>query len=166
MMRSAGSGNEAGMAGSCGNDGLTIRKMVRADLTQVAAIEQVSIQSPWSEKSFAESIESPLYLFVVAQEDERVLGYVGAQLSFEDAEITSVAVDPQARGRGIGRALMRALAKEAKKRGAEQIFLEVRESNAPAIALYLTEGYEQLAVKKNFYRFPTENGLFMRKGLL
>ena len=81
-----------------------IRPMQEKDLDAVAAIEAACIQQPWSRKSFAESLEKEYSLFLVAEEEEEVSGYIGLYLTYEDAEITGIAVLPEKRRRKRKRA--------------------------------------------------------------
>ena len=114
---------------------MIIRRMTLDDVKKVAEIEKECFSLPWSEASFEDSLAREDTVFLVC-EDTEVVGYVGMYLSFEEGEITNVAVTPSYRKRGCGNLLMEAIAKEAKERAAQCIFLEVRVSNAPAISLY------------------------------
>ena len=116
---------------------------------------------PWSEKAFMDSLSQKEALFLVAEEEDRVLGYIGIYLSFEEGEITNVSVDSSSRNKGVGSELVEQLKKEAQARGTEKIFLEVRVSNEPAIRLYEKQGFEQVGCRKNFYEKPREDAWVM-----
>ena len=139
-----------------------IQKMTSAHLTEVAKLETECFSSPWSENALAAELENENSHFLVAVSGT-VLGYIGVQEICGEAYITNVAVFGQHRKSGIGRALLNEACAGAKSRGCEFITLEVRESNAPAIRLYETEGFEKVGVRKNFYSSPTENGLIYTK---
>ena len=134
-----------------------------AHVPQIAALEKATFSFPWDEASILAELDNPLALWLVVVEDEKVLGYVGSQTVFEDADILNVAVLPAARRRGIAEALMTALESRLSERGAERITLEVRASNAPAIALYRKLGYAQVGLRKNYYEKPREDAMILQK---
>ncbi|MBO5258819.1 MAG: ribosomal protein S18-alanine N-acetyltransferase [Agathobacter sp.] len=140
---------------------MLIRKMEARDVSGVARIEQENFSMPWSEKAFMDSLSQEEALFLVAEEEDRVLGYIGICLSFEEGEITNVSVDSSSRNKGVGSELVEQLKKEAQARGTEKIFLEVRVSNEPAIRLYEKQGFEQVGCRKNFYEKPREDAWVM-----
>ena len=137
--------------------------MRESHVAQIAALEEATFSLPWDEASIRAELDNPLALWLVWVEDEQVLGYVGSQTVFEDADILNVAVLPTARRRGIAEALMTALESRLSERGAERITLEVRASNAPAIALYRKLGYAQVGLRKNYYEKPREDALILQK---
>lgn len=143
---------------------MIIRRMTLDDVKKVAEIEKECFSLPWSEASFEDSLAREDTVFLVC-EDTEVVGYVGMYLSFEEGEITNVAVTPSYRKRGCGNLLMEAIAKEAKERAAQCIILEVRVSNAPAISLYKKHGFEEIGIRKNFYEHPTEDAIIMKVGI-
>jgi ribosomal-protein-alanine N-acetyltransferase len=135
----------------------------KAHLDEVVRIERESFTDPWSEQAFLGMIDSPLAHFIVGvAEDERVLGYAAATSAWEDGEILNVAVDPPARGRGVGGLLLDSAIAALKDQLVRNVFLEVRESNAAAIALYSSRGFARLSTRANYYRRPVENALVMR----
>ena len=143
---------------------MIIRRMTLDDVKKVAEIEKECFSLPWSEASFEDSLAREDTVFLVC-EDTEVVGYVGMYLSFEEGEITNVAVTPSYRKRGCSNLLMEAIAKEAKERAAQCIILEVRVSNAPAISLYKKHGFEEIGIRKNFYEHPTEDAIIMKVGI-
>ena len=102
-------------------------------------------------------------MWLVAEEDGRVAGYIGSQTVCEESDMMNVAVHPDFRRRGIGEALVKALETELRARGSHCLTLEVRASNAPAIALYEKLGFSQAGLRKNYYRDPKEDALILRK---
>ena len=143
---------------------VTIRLMTTSDLDDVMAIEQVSYPSPWKREHFLQEIHSPLSFPSVAVIGTRVAGYVCLMSLFEEAQITNIAVAPQQRGRGVARLLMDRAICIAREKGAENLVLEVRESNSAAIALYEGYGFVRYFVRKGYYE-GKEDALLMEKPL-
>ena len=130
---------------------------------QIAEIEKLCFSAPWSEEGIREELSNENSHFLAAVCGEKVLGYIGAQEICGEAYIANVAVHPEYRRMGLGERLISEAAEGAKTRLCEFITLEVRKSNAPAIALYRKEGYNIAGERKNFYSDPVENGLIMTK---
>lgn len=143
---------------------MIIRRMTFEDVKSVAQIEAECFSMPWSENSFEDSLAREDTVFLVCV-DEGVVGYIGMYLSFEEGEITNVAVTPSYRQRGCGNLLIEAVKKEAKARNAECVILEVRVSNEPAISLYKKNGFEEIGIRKNFYEHPKEDAIIMKVGI-
>ena len=137
--------------------------MTSAHVAQIAAIEKLCFSDPWSENSVASELENRLSLWLVALDGDTVAGYVGSQSVLDEADMMNVAVHPDYRRQGIGRDLVLALADTLKEKGIKGLMLEVRQSNAPAIALYEQLGFCQVGLRPNYYRNPKENALIMRK---
>ena len=95
------------------------------------------------------------------KEKEKILGYVGMYICFEEGEITNVAVLKDAQNSGIGKCLLEKAFEEAFVLGVERVVLEVRVSNEPAIHLYQKMGFENVGTRKNFYDFPKEDAFIM-----
>lgn len=140
----------------------TIIPMNKSHISAVANIEKVCFASPWTEEGIAEELENPLAHFLVAVGEE-VMGYIGVHEICGEGSITNVAVLPNFRCNGIGKALVSAAINGAKERNCEFITLEVRKSNFPAISLYSSLGFEQVGLRKNFYSSPTEDAVLMTK---
>lgn len=137
--------------------------MTSCHVPQVAALEKECFSDPWSQRSVASELENPLALWLVWEEDGQVLGYVGSQTVLDETDMMNVAVSAQARRRGIAQALVEALVIQLKQRGSRCLTLEVRASNAPAIALYGKLGFRQVGRRPNYYSHPKEDGLILRK---
>lgn len=141
-------------------------KIVRAakeHLESIVRIERESFSDPWSEEAFLGMVDSPLAVFLVALGDDGdVTGYSAATAVWENGEILNVAVERGSRGKGIGGKLLDAAVSALRDQLVQSIFLEVRESNAAAIALYKSRGFAQLSVRRSYYRHPVENALVMR----
>ena len=142
---------------------MEIKEMAQEDLAQVSEIESQIFSLPWSEKAFEESLKNTNTLYIVAKEKEEVLGYIGMYISFQEGNITTVAVNPNYRRKKIGQNLIREILERAKQIGVTDVILEVRETNAAAICLYEKMGFEEAGIRKNFYEKPLENAIIMWK---
>lgn len=140
---------------------LEIKKMLSEDAAEVAAIERMIFSQPWSEKGFLDSLESPDTLYLVVKVQGVIVGYCGLLQSFEEADITNVAVHPEWRGRGIAYQMLQTLMEQGKTRGIERYTLEVRVSNASAIHVYEKLGFTSVGIRKNFYDMPREDAMIM-----
>ncbi len=142
---------------------MNIVTMQQCHVPAIAQLESICFSCPWSENSVASELTNALSLWLVAEEDGRVAGYIGSQTVCEESDMMNVAVHPDFRRRGIGEALVKALETELRARGSHCLTLEVRASNAPAIALYEKLGFSQVGLRKNYYRDPKEDALILRK---
>ena len=156
-------------------DTRTIRRCMPADLERVEAIERASFADPWSFETFSDALSLRHLRFLVAEESPRggaaeggepsVVGYVVALVMADEGEIADVAVLPAAKRRGIGRALLERMSAELAEEGVHALFLEVRESNAAARALYSALGFAEVGRRPAYYRHPSEDALLLRRDL-
>lgn len=142
---------------------MIITRMNESHVAQVAALEKMCFSDPWSENSVASELNNPLSLWLIAEENQAVCGYVGSQTVLDETDMMNIAVHPDCRRRGVAAALITELVHQLRERGSHILRLEVRESNAPAIALYEAMGFTQLGLRKNYYRNPRENALILGK---
>ena len=142
---------------------MMITKMTAAHVSQVAQLEKLCFSDPWSENSVASELSNKLSYWLVALEGERVAGYVGSQTVMGETDMMNIAVHPDFRRRGIAEALVEALVEGLKEIESHCLTLEVRASNIPAIALYEKLGFNQIGLRKNYYRNPREDALILRK---
>lgn len=140
----------------------SLRTVADADLRAIAAIERAVFSDPWSEASFAGLLGAPRVRMTVADVDDRVAGYSILMLAPPDADLANLAVAPWARGRGLGRALLEHAIDEARALGVEHVYLEVRPSNARALALYEGVGFRAVGVRRRYYRAPVEDARVLR----
>ena len=138
---------------------MNITEMQEKHLPALAELEKQCFHAPWSEKMLREELGGGIVL--VAEQDGEVQGYVGCQTVLDEGYITNVAVSPDFRRRGAARRLIAELIARAKEKVLAFVTLEVRESNAPAIALYTGAGFAPVGKRKNFYSNPTENAVLM-----
>ena len=138
-----------------------IEKMRPEHIKEVAEIERRIFTLPWSEQGFLSSLQSEDTLYLVVRKEGRVAGYCGLLQSFDEADITNVAVAEEARGAGIGFAMLSELMRLGKERGIARYTLEVRASNAAALHLYEKLGFQSAGIRKNFYDRPKEDAVIM-----
>ena len=137
--------------------------MNKDHVSQIARLEAQCFSDPWSEKSIASELENPLSLWLVAEENGQVFGYVGSQTVLDESDMMNVAVDPGFRRQGVARTLIETLIAELAKMGSRCLRLEVRVSNENARALYARMGFRQLGLRKNYYHNPKEDALILGK---
>lgn len=138
-------------------------QMLPVHVLQVSQLEEQCFSMPWSRQAFASELSNPLSLWFVAVEGQTVAGYVGSQSVMGEADMMNLAVSPNYRRQGIGERLIQTLIAELKIRGTSCLTLEVRASNAPAIALYKKMGFSQVGCRPNYYSAPKEDALILRK---
>ena len=142
---------------------MTILTMNDKHVAAVAALEKICFSDPWSVNSVASELHNKLALWLVAEEEGEVAGYIGSQTVMDETDMMNVAVHPDHRRKGIAEALVLSLVEELKQKGSRCLTLEVRASNLPAIALYEKLGFSQIGRRKNYYRNPREDALILRK---
>ncbi len=135
--------------------------MTQADADAVAELEQKCFAMPWSRADFFREFQNELATYVVGELEKRIVAYAGAWVSFDQAEVMHIAVEPELRGQGIGTLLFSELVKAVKKRGATSITLEVRPSNVAAIKLYENFGLKSVGRRKGYYLDNGEDALIM-----
>lgn len=140
---------------------MIVRKMEAADCEEVAKIESEVFSEPWSEQSFLSEVEIPNHVYLVAEEDENILGYCGLWEVAGEGQITNVCVAPDHRGKNVATEMLQELLSEAEKLDVEATTLEVRVSNEPAIKLYEKLGFEDAGIRKGFYSHPKEDAMIM-----
>lgn len=140
-----------------------IIKMEERHVQQVAQLEKECFSAPWSLASITRELSDPLSYWLVAECDGEVVGYVGSQTVLGEADMMNIAVSKAFRRRGIAQQLVEALVSALKERGAYQLTLEVRASNAAANALYAKLGFYEIGRRPNYYTNPREDALILRK---
>ena len=142
---------------------MRIESMNSSHVAQIAQLEKICFSDPWSEKSVASELDNKLAFWLVAIEGDTVAGYIGSQTVMDETDMMNVAVHPDFRRQGIAEALITGLVEHLKTIGSRCLTLEVRASNAPAIALYEKLGFSEIGRRKNYYRNPREDALILRK---
>ena len=135
--------------------------MTAEHIPQIAALEKTCFSHPWSEELLRQALWNEAAAIVVAEgEDGTVLGYAGVSTVLDEGYIDNVAVDPRFRRQGVADELVAALARFGRAKLAF-LTLEVRASNAPAIALYAKHGSQEAGRRKHYYDDPKEDAIIM-----
>ena len=142
---------------------MIIEVMNAAHVSQITELEKICFSDPWSERSIASELDNKLAFWLAALEGETVAGYIGSQTVMDETDMMNVAVHPDFRRQGIAEALVKGLVENLKKMGSHCLTLEVRASNAPAIALYEKLDFHEIGRRRNYYRNPREDALILRK---
>lgn len=142
-------------------DFLNFREMAPEDADDVEIVEKACFAIPWSRESFWKEASNENTLYLLALDGERVIGYAGCWISFEECQVTNVAVLPEYRGRQVGTKLFGALIEAVKEKGVTAMTLEVRPSNAPARALYARYGFKDAGRRPHYYQDDGEDAIIM-----
>lgn len=141
--------------------GYEIQEMQPEDVREVAALEGQIFSMPWSEAGFLSSLQSEDTLYLTVRKCGQLVAYCGLLQSFEEADITNVAVAESCRGRGIASKMLGDLMERGALRGIQRYTLEVRVGNASAIHVYEKLGFYSVGIRKNFYDRPKEDAMIM-----
>jgi ribosomal-protein-alanine N-acetyltransferase len=143
-----------------------LRPMTEADLPRIHRIELASYEYPWSQGNFADSLSAGYSMWVREAEGE-IIGYYALMAAAGEAHLLNLTIAPVWRRHGLGRDLLEHCLARACDHRAVSLFLEVRTSNAAAIALYHSSGFVDLAVRRGYYpaREGREDALIMKKDL-
>ena len=142
---------------------MEIRLMEKADIVQLAELEKQCFSDPWSVSAFEYELQNPLSLWLVAAEGDTVAGYVGTQTVIDESDMMNIAVHPDFRRQKIAENLILRLIRMLDERQSKSLTLEVRVSNAAAIALYDKLGFVQVGRRPGYYRNPREDAHILRK---
>lgn len=143
---------------------MIIRAWELADVERINQIEQASFSDPWSKDALVGVTKAFNFCGLVIEENGVVVGYIGASSVLDEGEILLVAVDGAFRGKGYGKMLVNSLLKAFGENGVKKVFLEVRKSNAPAIACYEKCGFSKIAERARYYR-DGEDAIIMEASL-
>ena len=116
---------------------------------------------PWSKEAFAQEITNPMAKYVVAEMDNKVIGFAGLWTIVDEGHITNIAVHPDYRGKGIGSKLVKSLIDNSKDWYINDLTLEVRYSNKIAQNLYKKYGFIEEGIRKNYYADNKEDAVIM-----
>ncbi|CAB4541166.1 MAG: tRNA (adenosine(37)-N6)-threonylcarbamoyltransferase complex transferase subunit TsaD [Actinobacteria bacterium] len=143
---------------------MELKLLTQLDLPAIMQLENALFESEaWSEKTMRSELDAP-HSYYIGLFEKGLVGYAGLRVSPSDfaADVLTIGVASSEQGKGLGRELMNALLSHAKRQGAEQVFLEVKESNQAAISLYQSLGFEQIDLRKKYYQPSGENAVVMR----
>ncbi|HSE84987.1 MAG TPA: ribosomal protein S18-alanine N-acetyltransferase [Candidatus Binatia bacterium] len=135
--------------------------MVPADLDEVMAIERISFRHPWSSNFFLEELQVACARSILAQVNDKIVGYVLFWLLPESVDIHNIAVHPAFRRQRIGQALLLRVVEQARSRNSSRVTLEVRVSNIAAQKLYESTGFVSQGLRKGYYSDDGEDALIM-----
>lgn len=139
---------------------MTIEKITAAHLGAIAELEKVCFADPWSEKALELLLTNEAYGAACLQ-NGCVMAYGSILWGVDEGQIINIATHPDARRQGMGAAVLEHLIQVAKSRGCEQLSLEARVSNLPAISLYERYGFVKMGLRRAFYKHPTEDAYVM-----
>ena len=147
---------------------VTIDKMKKEYIDDVFEIDKLSVPIPWSKKSIEEEMNNMLSKFIVAKDDSKVIGFAMCWFIMDECHIGNIAVLPEYRNQGIATMMLNNLLKDCKEHGTCNLLLEVRISNIVAQSLYKKLGFEELVVRKHYYKNPDgtyEDAIIMTKDI-
>ena len=142
---------------------LVFRKIEKQDAKALGELANQVFTMPWSENAFAHLAEDKDSIFIVALEDDTLIGGCGLTHIGLEGDIHNVMVTSKYRGRGIATQMMTVLLEEGQKQGIEEFTLEVRVSNAAAIKVYEKMGFVSEGIRPRFYEQPVEDAMIMWK---
>ena len=145
------------------SEAIRFRPMAQTDLAAVVALERSSQYTPWTEGNFRDALAAG-NLCLVATLEQRVAGLAVLRMAAGEAELLTMAIRPELRRRGLGRRLLAEVVTRAADYGADVMWLDVRVSNAAAIALYRAAGFVEIGRRKDYYRtaIGREDAMMMR----
>ncbi|MBN4960053.1 ribosomal protein S18-alanine N-acetyltransferase [Stenotrophomonas maltophilia] len=129
---------------------VSLRALRESDLNAVMAIELRGYPFPWTRGIFIDCLRAG-YPGLAMERDGLLVGYGVLSIAADEAHVLNICIDPLAQSRGLGRQLLRAMVQLAADRGAQRVFLEVRPSNTPALALYHSEGFNEIGRRPRYY---------------
>lgn len=141
---------------------LTFRFMEERDLDAIVELENRCFTVPWSRDAFYNELNKNKFAcYIVLEQEDQIIGYCGAWLIIDEAHITNIAILPEFRGQKLGEALLNKMIERSREKGIERMTLEVRESNTVAQSLYKKLGFQNGAVRKNYYSDNQEDAIVM-----
>lgn len=138
-----------------------VRPMEERDVERVAALERETFSTPWRPRTFRGLLDREGAVLRVLETREDVIGYTVLWCIGSQGELANIAVREDLRGRGFGTILLDDALAEATRRGVSRLYLEVRESNEAARALYAGRGFEEAGRRRGYYERPREDALVL-----
>ncbi len=142
-----------------------IRWMIRRDMVEVLRIEAASFEFPWTEDDFLRCLQQRNCIGMVAEHEDRILGFMIYELHKTRLHVLNFAVAEQARRRGVGSQMVDKLVSKLSPERRTQILLEVRETNLPAQLFFRESGFRATNVLREFYEDSPEDAYVMRYAL-
>ena len=143
-----------------------IRPLGKKDLSQVCTIEKKTYPFPWTDAIHQDCVES-YYPSLVLEFEKKIIGYAVFNYLYDECHLMNIAIDPDYQGKKFASRLIHGMYQRAKDANMEKVILEVRASNYPAIAFYKKEGFEEIGLRKNYYKdeIHREDAIVMEKAL-
>jgi len=143
-------------------DSYVFRFMREEDIDQVIEVEHASFTTPWSREAFFNEIHNNKFaVYIVLEENDKIIGYCGTWIVIDEAHVTNIAILPEYRGKNLGEALLGNLISTAREMGARSMTLEVRVTNHVAQSLYRKFGFQNGGIRRNYYSDNQEDALIM-----
>ena len=140
---------------------ISIRDAGPEDIEKLEALEKACFSLPWTREQLVSQLPDSMHCFLIAQEDEKLLGYAGMMHVLDEGYISNIAVAPEARRQGIGDKLLDEILNRAATLRLSVVTLEVRAGNGAAIALYEKHGFCRVGTRKKYYDLPKEDAILM-----
>ena len=125
----------------------------KEDLDEIVNIENKSHLTPWTKKNFTDA-DNANNLFKVLKSESNIVGYYIALFAAEECQLLNITVRLELKKKGFGQLMLKNLVEECRKKNIINIFLEVRASNSSAIRLYEKNGFNEIGIRKNYYKVP------------
>ena len=142
-------------------ENLTVSLFGTEDIPSLAAIEKEEFSIPFKEKDFYDIYDSEISTVLVAKSGDTIVGYVSFTVIIDECQIINFATKNEFKRQGVGKRVMEGLFQHCEALGVKKYFLEVRQSNSAAIALYERYGFVPVGISKNHFSAPRENALLM-----
>lgn len=142
---------------------IVLREMEEKDSEQIAKLEKEIFEDAWTKSGIEETWREPHSFIVVAEEEDKVIGYCIVYYVLDEAEIARIAVTGTKRHEGVGSKLLAKTEEKCGRLHVGRILLEVRESNIMARKFYIKQRFIEDGIRKNFYESPRENAVLMSK---
>lgn len=140
---------------------ISLRQMIEEDIEGVLEIEKECFETPWSLNAFKMELKSDIALYIVARDEEKVVGYGGLWNILNEGHITNIAVSEEFRNKGIGSKILSELIEVSKSKNTSSMTLEVRRNNESAKHLYKKYGFEEAGVRPKYYADNNEDAIIM-----
>lgn len=140
---------------------VTLNMMNKNHIEDVLEVSSLSLKETWSKDSYSKELENPMAKYLVAEVNNKVIGFAGLWTIFDEGHITNIAVHPDYRGNGIGSKLMKSLIDNSHSWYINSLTLEVRSSNTIAQNLYKKYGFKEEGIRKNYYSDNKEDAIIM-----
>ena len=144
---------------------MVIREMQIEDIEAVEAVDKACFSVPWQQTAFLSFLMREGTVFLVAEEDNEIIGYLGIATAYDESDVLKIVVLQEHRRKGAAGALLENAFDKIRAMGVKKNYLEVRVSNAPAISLYRKYGYTDVGIRRNYYTKPVEDALVMEKDI-